>query len=890
MKSKLRYCLLALLLASCVPGAHAQTPDGPFGVYKASVDELISFIRSEISGDVYCVRDTTDVKSYTIRVPREEFLERAFAELKANGYSITEYGGKWFITRGSGLATRLPAGYFDERKPSAADTALQKYLAGETTVMTFQNKVYEIGDPDAARRTGRATLTGYVRDIASGEPLAGVSVYLEDGRTFTQTDGYGFYKMTLPLGAVRLGFSGYSLEDIKLDLQVYGNGSLDVVMKEKVFSLKGAVITSESMSSHRTPQMGIEKVRINTIKAVPMVFGETDALKVVMTLPGVKSVGEASSGFNVRGGATDQNLILFNGGTIYSPNHMFGILSAFNPDVINDVELYKSSIPVQYGGRISSVLEVSSRDGNSKKFQGSLGLGLLTSRLHLEGPIVKDRTTFILGGRTTYSNWIFRLLPENSSYAGGKASFQDVNLGLSHKVNERNSIHAYGYFSRDKFSFSNDTTYRYRNINGSLKWHSVISDRLSLTASAGYDSYHYGIEDKFNAYAAYTLNTSVDQAWAKAHFKSSLSDAHTLEYGLTGTWYDLNPGSYHPYGDQSLVEPADLTHERALEAAIYASDTWRIDEHLSLEAGLRWSQFLRPGESKFRGGPEIRLSGKYSFNDLTSVKAGFNTMHQYIHRISNSINVTPTDSWRLTSDRLAPQTGWQAAAGFYRTLFDNTVDISLEGYYKHVKHYVDYKSGAVLVMNPDLADDLVETENRAYGVELMARKSVGKLNGWVSYTYSRSRLREMEDRGVSTINGGAWYNAPHDKPHDVKVVANYKFTHRYSISANLDYATGRPVTVPVGRYWHNGGMKLVYSERNGYRIPDYFRLDLALIIEPSHYLKQLTHLSFTIGCYNVTGRRNPYSVYYTSDGQNVQGHMLSVFATQIPYVNFNLKF
>lgn len=890
MKSKLRYCLLALLLASCVPGAHAQTPDGPFGVYKASVDELISFIRSEISGDVYCVRDTTDVKSYTIRVPREEFLERAFAELKANGYSITEYGGKWFITRGSGLATRLPAGYFDERKPSAADTALQKYLAGETTVMTFQNKVYEIGDPDAARRTGRATLTGYVRDIASGEPLAGVSVYLEDGRTFAQTDGYGFYKMTLPLGAVRLGFSGYSLEDIKLDLQVYGNGSLDVVMKEKVFSLKGAVITSESMSSHRTPQMGIEKVRINTIKAVPMVFGETDALKVVMTLPGVKSVGEASSGFNVRGGATDQNLILFNGGTIYSPNHMFGILSAFNPDVINDVELYKSSIPVQYGGRISSVLEVSSRDGNSKKFQGSLGLGLLTSRLHLEGPIVKDRTTFILGGRTTYSNWIFRLLPENSSYAGGKASFQDVNLGLSHKVNERNSIHAYGYFSRDKFSFSNDTTYRYRNINGSLKWHSVISDRLSLTASAGYDSYHYGIEDKFNAYAAYTLNTSVDQAWAKAHFKSSLSDAHTLEYGLTGTWYDLNPGSYHPYGDQSLVEPADLTHERALEAAIYASDTWSIDEHLSLEAGLRWSQFLRPGESKFRGGPEIRLSGKYSFNDLTSVKAGFNTMHQYIHRISNSINVTPTDSWRLTSDRLAPQTGWQAAAGFYRTLFDNTVDISLEGYYKHVKHYVDYKSGAVLVMNPDLADDLVETENRAYGVELMARKSVGKLNGWVSYTYSRSRLREMEDRGVNTINGGAWYNAPHDKPHDVKVVANYKFTHRYSISANLDYATGRPVTVPVGRYWHNGGMKLVYSERNGYRIPDYFRLDLALIIEPSHYLKQLTHLSFTIGCYNVTGRRNPYSVYYTSDGQNVQGHMLSVFATQIPYVNFNLKF
>ena len=673
-------------------------------------------------------------------------------------------------------------------------------------------------------------------------------------------------------------------EDVKID------GALDVVMKEKVFSLKGAVITSESMSQHRTPQMGIEKVRINMIKNVPVVFGEADALKVVMTLPGVKSVGEASGGFNVRGGSTDQNLILFNDGTIYNPNHMFGILSSFNPDVINDVELYKSSIPAQYGGRISSVLEVRSRDGNSKKVQGSLGLGLLTSRLHLEGPLVKDRTTFILGGRTTYSNWIFNLLPANSSYAGGKASFQDVNLGLSHKVNERNSIHAYGYYSRDKFSFSNDTTFRYRNINGSLKWHSIFNDRHSMTATVGYDSYHYGIEDQFNAYTAYTLETAVDQAFAKLAFKSTVHDKHTLNYGVNAIWYDLNPGSYHPAGDTSIVLALDLNHERAVEAAVYAGDTWLINEKLSVDAGIRWSQFLRPGDTKFHGGPEFRLSGKYSFDDVTSVKAGFNTMRQYIHMISNSINVSPTDSWRLTSDKIRPQTGWQAAAGFYRTLMDNTVDLSVEAYYKRVKHYVDYKSGAVLVMNPDLADELTETENRAYGIELMARKTLGKLNGWVSYTYSRSRLREMQDRGVNTINGGRWYNAAYDKPHDVKVVANYKFTHRYSLSANLDYSTGRPVTIPLGRYEYDGGVRLVYSERNGYRIPDYFRLDLAFIIEPGHYLKQLTHLSLTFGCYNVTGRKNPYSIYYTSDGYNVSGHMLSVFATQIPYVNLNLKF
>ena len=889
MKKRFLLLLEMLLLGSLVPSV-AQTPGEPFGVYKADIDQLVRFIRTEISPDVYFVRDTSDHKNYTIRVPREEFLQRAFAELRANGYTVTEYDGKYFLVRGSDLATTLPAGYFEDRKEARVDTAFQKYLASQAAVMTFQNKVYEIGDPENARRSGKASVRGFVRDVASGEPLAGISVFLEDGRTFVQTDSYGFYKISMPVGAGKLNFSGYSLEELKLDLMVYGDGSLDVVMKEKVFSLKGAVISAESMVQHRTPQMGIEKVRMNVIKNVPVVFGEADALKVVMTLPGVKSVGEASSGFNVRGGATDQNLILFNGGTVYNPNHMFGILSSFNPDVINDVELYKSSIPAQYGGRISSVLEVRSRDGNNKKIQGSLGLGLLTSRLHLEGPIVKDRTTFILGGRTTYSNWIFNLLPANSGYAGGKASFQDVNLGISHKINERNSIHAYGYFSRDKFSFSNDTTFRYRNINGSLKWHSVLSDRHTMTATVGYDSYHYGIEDKFNALMAYTLNTAVDQAFAKVHFTSTFGDDHTLGYGVNAIGYDLNPGSYHPFGSASIVAPRDLTHERALESALYADDVWRINPQLSVEAGLRWSQFFRPDNSRFRGGPEFRLSGKYSFNDVTSIKAGINTMRQYIHMISNSINVSPTDSWRLTSDKIRPQTGWQAATGFYRTLMEGTLDLSLEAYYKRVKHYIDYKSGAVLVMNENLADELIETENRAYGVELMAKKTLGKLNGWVSYTYSRSRLREMEDRGIETINGGRWYNAPYDKPHDVKVVANYKMTHRFSLSANLDYATGRPVTIPVGRYNYDGGIRLVYSERNGYRIPDYFRLDLALIVEPGHYLKKLTHFSMTFGCYNVTGRKNPYSVYYTSDRRNVTGHMLSVFATQIPYVNFNLKF
>ena len=900
---KLRLILLVLVL-SLPLSLTAQ--ESRLEQVRVDAPTLVRFLQHEFDADIFFLRDTSDANRYTVRAPRAEFLEQALAQLRSGGYSVTRYDGRTLIIPGKGLALSLPSGYFEQRKSEDADVSLLDSLADQGQVMTFHNKIYEIGDPDSPK-AGRSSVRGYVRDAASGEPLVGISVYLDDGKTFAQTDAYGFYKLNLPAGAVRLNFSGYSLEDLQLDLMVYGDGALDVTMKEKVFTLKGAVVTSESMSQHRTAQMGIEKVRVDVIKHVPVVFGEADALKVVMTLPGVKSVGEAASGFNVRGGSTDQNLILFNEGTVYNPNHMFGILSSFNTDVISDVELYKSSIPAEYGGRISSVLEVKSRDGNSKKVQGSLGLGLLTSRFHLEGPIIKDRTTFILGGRTTYSdwmlnmlssmnsgnrsaNWMLEALPQPSSaYSGGSASFQDVNLGISHRINENNSLHAYGYFSRDRFGFGVDTTFRYRNLNGSLKWHSILADGHSMTFVLGADRYGYSVEDTFEAQSAYQLSTGVDQAYAKLRFQSALSDSHTLTYGLQATGYDLNPGEYAPSGDQSTAVFRALDRERAVEAALYAGDTWKVTDALSFDLGLRWSQFFRPGNRSY-GGPEFRVSGKYSFNDLTSVKAGFNTMRQYLHMISNSVNISPTDSWRLASDQIRPQTGWQAAAGFYRTLADGAVDFSLEGYYKRVEHYIDYKGGAVLVMNPNLADDLIETENRSYGVEVMLKKTLGKLSGWVSYTWSRSLLRQMEDQGIFSINNGDWYNAPYDKPHDVKVVANYKFTHRYSLSANFDYSTGRPVTLPVGQYYYGEGVRLLYSERNAYRIPDYLRLDLAVIIEPGHYLRQLTHLSFTFGCYNVTGRKNPYSVYFTSDGTKISGHMLSVFAVPIPYVNFNLKF
>ena len=794
------------------------------------------------------------------------------------------------IPGGTSGAQSLPTGWFSKEDPSEERRKLMAAIEQEALIANYRNKTYEIGHRGSGETT--ANVSGIVRDVATGEALAAVLVTDSGGKAWCYTGNDGRYELKLPAGERLLTFREYSMEDMDIHVIVHGSGSLDIVMREKVTALQSAYVTANSMANHRNAGMGLEKLSSATITHVPAAFGEGDVLRTVLTLPGVKSVGEASGGFNVRGGSADQNLILLDGGTIYNPGHLFGIFSAFNTDVVDDVELYKSSIPVRYGGRISSVLDISTRDGNTDRVRGSLGLGILTSHLALEGPIVKDRTTFVLGGRTTYSDWLLKRLPTTTGYSGGNASFSDINLGVTHRFDEANTLKLTGYWSRDAFSFRSDTTFRYSNLDIALNWTRKQDADKSLKVSAGYDQYSNTLERGFDSdpLGAYSLDTRIRQAFARACVQRRM-DGHNITWGGDAVFYALSPGKLAPINESAMI-PRELKLERALESAVYAGDQWQPgDSPFSIDGGVRLSAFTAFAPAKFYFNPEFRLSGKYSPMANLSFKAGVNTMSQYIHLISNTSAISPMDTWKLAGADLRPQKGWQAAAGAYWTVFGNAVDISLEGYYKRMTDCLDYKSGAVLSMNEQLAADLVRTRGKAYGVELMLRKSSGRLTGWLSYTWSRSLLQEIEDRGLETINGGAWYNAPHDKPHDLKLVGNYKFTHRYSVSFNLDYSMGRPVTIPLGQYYYGNAIRLLYSERNAYRIPDYFRLDLALNIEPGHYLKALTHMSATLGCYNVTGRRNAYSVFYTTTGgSSVKGYMVSVFATQIPYLSLNLKF
>lgn len=642
-------------------------------------------------------------------------------------------------------------------------------------------------------------------------------------------------------------------------------------------------------------QVGMEKFRPAQLKNIPLALGEADVMKMLQTLPGIKSMGEASSGFNVRGGASDQNLILLNNNTVFNPMHLFGLFSAFNSDVIGETELYKSGIPSQYGGRISSVMNIMSKVADRQHWHGSASIGLLTSKATLEAPIVKDKATLLLGGRTTYSDWMLKMIPEKSGYRNGSAGFWDLSGTLAINFSRNHRLNVYGYYSDDRFSFSQDNKYGYTNGNGSLELKSRYNDKVSSTISAGFDHYDYFYDEQQSAYDAARLSFAINQYFFRGNVSIRLNDSHTMQAGIQSLLYNVKPGTYAPLGEDSYIAYKSLDKENALESAVYAEDQWTIFPGLKLTAGIRYTMFnaMQEDESKTYQAPEFRLSASYNFTENQSVKLGFNTMHQYIHKVSNTSIMSPTDTWTLSSSKIKPQEGFQLATGYYWQSDDHKYEVTLEGYYKQMRNYLTYRSAGQLVMNPELYKDVIATQGRAYGVELQLRKPIGKLNGWISYSYSRTELRQQELNGAQAlINDGHWFPAEYDRPHEIKFVGNYKITQRYSFSLNAEYSTGRPTTIPVGQYYNQQQNRPLpfYSERNSYRLPDYFRMDASFNIEPSHHLTLLTHSWLSFGVYNLLGRRNAYSVYYQAERDHIQGYKLSIFGAPIPFVSYNIKF
>ena len=874
--------------------------------------ELFEAIEKQTLYRIFCAAEVSDSLKISIDETNADPIALIERVLKNTDFQTTVYKNRIYIIKNRTLVVALPESFY--RKIDMQEDNTLPVFERETRA-TSETLVYAVGNPNASS-TADVLMTGVVVNFKNGEPLPGITLILEDPLIGATTDAFGFYTIRLPAGRRELIIRGTGIKDSRRQLMLFSDGKMDIEIEEEVNTLSEVTILADRSDNIRSVSGGMERLQMRNIKNIPTVLGEADVLRIVLTLPGVKTAGEVSSGFNVRGGATDQNLILFNDGTIYMPTHMFGLFSAFNPDVVENMELYKSGIPAKFGGRLSSVLEINSKDGNREKFQGTASIGLLTSRLTLEAPLFKGKGSAIVGGRTTYSDWMLGIIPENSGYNEGRAGFYDLNASLHYRINERNTVYLNGYFSRDRFNFSHRDQYAYQNTNFSAKWRHFFNPKLSGTFVVGHDHYSYSTRDTSDIFNAYALDFAINQAFGKADFTYYLNQNHTLNIGLNTMLYRMAPGNFEPALPTSLLKEDRLQTEKALETAFYLSDQWEISPEWMVSAGIRYSMFnvLGPriynvyapdlfpspetilrtdtvggGVLKTWHGPEFRLSLRYVIDPNTSIKAGVNTMRQYIHMISNSTAMSPTDTWKLSDMNIAPQDGVQYVVGLFRNFAGNTIETSVETYFKTMRNYLDYRVGAQLMMNPNLEMESAGVKGKAYGVELMFKKVQGRLNGWVSYAYSRTLLRRHEDLS-SAANTDEWYPADFDKPHEVKFVGNFKITTRYSFSMNCDYSTGRPITLPVSKYWYDGRQYVFYSERNKFRVPDFFRIDLSFNIEAGHHLAKATHGYFNIGVYNLTGRKNAYSVYYVSEGHRIQGYKLSIFGVPIPYVSYNMKF
>lgn len=801
--------------------------------------------------------------------------------------------------------------------PAGRSLPQEDYKGEENLSVTGENQVYDIGNPSEAGRSGIITVSGYVRDISSGEGLPGVTVFVSELAQGTATDANGFYMVNIPRGSYTVNFSFLGMKETSVSTRVYGSGRLDIGMAETYIPIEGAVVTARKNDALRRLETGLEKISIATLRLMPATLGETDVLKNILLIPGVKTVGEASQGFNVRGGASDQNLILLYGAPLFNPSHFFGFFTSVNSDIIKDLHLYKGGMPARYGGRLSSVIDIIPRDGSNGEFSGKAGISPIAAHVLFDIPVVRDKVSALVAARTTYSGWIMDLV-DYPLLNKSRASFYDMNMRVRWSPDAKNSIELSGYHSFDAFSLNNDTTYRYDNTIGSLKWNRTLAGGVKFSLSASASIYDYNIGSSEVAEKAFDLTYGISYSGLRADFDIPAGEVHHFNAGTESALYDVMPGKLKPAGGSSLVTPKETGRQRALENAIYLEDRMTLSENLSASLGIRYSVFSSIGPASVRlyedglpmsnatvtdtilfgqgefyrtySGPEMRMSINYMLSGRSSVKLNYNRTRQYLHLLSNTVSISPTDIWKLSDYYLRPQVADQFSAGYYLNIPWNNIELSGEVYYKPMRNMIDFKGGAVLMMNQSIEKEIINVTGRAWGAELMVRKGAGNITWSLGYTYSRIIVRSISPHESEAINSGNWFPASYDRPHDLSLSFNYTVTRRFNFSFNYVYNTGRPVTYPVGTY-QSGGLWLIhYSDRNKYRVPDYSRLDISARLLGNLKSKKLMNPAWTFSCYNLLGRANVYSEYFIPDGRTIKAYRLSVFARAIPTLSYSFDF
>jgi len=874
------------------------------GVTFYYLDSWIRGIRVTASGDGISLRRT---------------LDRTL--LPAGVYYYLEGQRAVYLTNLKPYVSRLPdysgsadaVARIDEGETGGLTTTEQRYIDGRKVGML---ETLQVGTRAEGEGKNVAVLYGKITDVETGDPLIGATVYFDELKRGTATDVDGRFNIVVRPGKYTVEFKCMGMKDRNNYLEVLSGGTLEIGMEKTVIALTEVVVQANRYHNVRGTQMGFDRLNYQILKEVPVVMGEKDVLKVIQMLPGVQTVGEGAAGFNVRGSAADQNMIYVNKVPVYNSSHLFGFFTSFSPDIVKDFTLYKSNVPASYGGRLASFFDITARQGNLNKYTAHGGISPVTARLSVEGPIQKGKSSLILAGRSTYSDWILARL-KDPELRDSKANFQDVSGMFTWEPGEKTLVKAFGYYSHDYFRLGTTNQYDYNNGGGSVNIRRRLGTRLSGELALVYGTYEFttvneqvASESWTQAYRINHYETKVDMSWLSL-------GKHRLTFGGNAILYNLDRGTVLPYGDISIRVPVELGLEKGIESAVYLADEITLTPRLTLYGGLRFSTYfsLGPDEVQVYGegvpmqpgsvvdvidagpyeliktytGLEPRVAVNFMLGANNSVKFSYNRINQYLFMLSNTIAISPTDQWKLCDYNITPPFVDQVSLGFYQDFPRGGLNTSLEVYYKSLHDVVDYRDGASFISTPHVETVTLQGEQEAYGFEAMVKKNAGKLSGWIAYSYSRSLMQVDSPIPGERINLGEPYPSNFDRPHNLSVVTNLKVNRRLSFSGNLVYTTGRPVTYPISIYYLDGIQFIDYSNRNSYRIPDYFRLDLSVNLEGNLRERKLFHSYWMLNFYNVTGRKNAYSIYFQNDEGTINGYKLSIFGQMIVTLSWNVK-
>ncbi len=894
-------------------------------------------VNIRISGETFdsFVRQVEDQTDLVIFYKSEWFAERQFSYdadsvwvddaiyqvLMGTGLHFNRLENRYVILPEKRINMNLPVfststGNYQDRELGESYMGVKDdlYLTGTRPEQIARS--IEVGERGASLARGVARVKGKLINIANGEPVAGATMVELGSGKGAVSDQNGNVTMALAPGIHAMRFSFIGMESVDVTMEIFSDGDFRIDMQPAVIALDEVQIMGEQYREINTMDIGVERFSMNSLKSVPVFMGERDVIKISKLLPGITSAGEASVGVNVRGGNVDQNIFYLDRIPIYNTSHLFGFFSAFNSDIIKDFSIYKGNVPVGYGGRLSSVFNITTRKGNNKSFTAHAGISPVSAHATVEGPLRKGHSSFLVSGRSSYSDWILNKM-QDPLIRDSDAFFYDFAGSLNFQPNEKNAFNVLYYQSYDKFRYSDLSNYEYTNRGASASWEKHISPALTSKVTGTISAYEFANIDQSEISRAYSHQYMLNHNELLSEFHWIPSLNHTVDFGGSLIYYRLDRGVVEPYGDASIRNPVDLGFEQAMEGALFLSDNIEIARWLSVSAGLRYSFYSMLGPKtvmlyedgkpksentivdsiaygdfepvNFHSGPEFRTAINLKAGPQTSFKFSYNQMRQYLFMLSNTVTISPTDQWKLSDYYIDPQFSQQFTGGIYHIFPKAGITTSIEVYYKHSTDIVEYKDGADFITSPLTETVVLQGTQTAAGVEFMVQKTTGRLDGWINYTYSRSEMLVRGEADFESINNGNPYPSNFDRPHVLNVVANYNLNRRFSFSSNMVYMSGRPVTYPTSLYYINNVAYIDYYARNQFRIPDYFRVDISLNIEGNLRADKFMHSTWSLNVYNVLGRNNPQSIYFTPHEYYIKGYSFSVIGVPIFTISWNVK-